>query len=93
MNPAALFLRMLIWASAGSFCQVQAGGGRSDNTSSETALAIERAPAQVKESGFQQLLSNEALKQWRQCGPGRFMLTNGEAIGEGGMGQIGRAHV
>ena len=36
--------------------------------------------------GFKSLFSDEALKQWRQCGPGRFVVSNGVARGEGGMG-------
>jgi hypothetical protein len=36
--------------------------------------------------GFVSLFSDDALKQWRQCGPGRFVVTNGVATGEGGMG-------
>jgi hypothetical protein len=36
--------------------------------------------------GFKLLFTDEALKQWRQCGPGRFTVTNGVATGEGGMG-------
>jgi Domain of Unknown Function (DUF1080) len=36
--------------------------------------------------GFRFLFTDETLKQWRQCGPGRFMVTNGVATGEGGMG-------
>ncbi len=36
--------------------------------------------------GFEALFSAAALKQWRQCGPGRFSVTNGVATGEGGMG-------
>src|ERR1700757_5003788 len=39
-----------------------------------------------KKAGFELLLSQEALKDWRQCGPGRFTFTNGVATGEGGMG-------
>ena len=39
-----------------------------------------------KKAGFELLLSPEALKDWRQCGPGRFTFTNGVATGEGGMG-------
>jgi len=35
---------------------------------------------------FIPLFSNENLKQWRQCGPGRFVMTNGIATGQGGMG-------
>jgi hypothetical protein len=86
MNPAALFVGIVIWASVASSSLVQAGDDRSDTTSSETALATQRASASVEESGFRQLLSNEALKQWRQCGPGGFTVTNGVASGEGGMG-------
>jgi hypothetical protein len=36
--------------------------------------------------GFVSLFSDSALKHWRQCGPGRFVLTDGVATGEGGMG-------
>ncbi len=35
---------------------------------------------------FVPLFSDDALKHWRQCGPGRFIVTNGVATGEGGMG-------
>jgi hypothetical protein len=35
---------------------------------------------------FVPLFSAEALKSWRQCGPGRFVVTKGVAAGEGGMG-------
>jgi hypothetical protein len=37
-------------------------------------------------AGYYPLFSAEALPQWRQCGPGRFVVTNGIATGEGGMG-------
>jgi hypothetical protein len=36
--------------------------------------------------GFFFLFSDTALKEWRQCGPGKFTVTNGVATGEGGMG-------
>ena len=39
-----------------------------------------------RQNSFQDLFSTEALTQWRQCGPGRFTVTNGIATGEGGMG-------
>jgi len=39
-----------------------------------------------EEKGFLLLFEENALKQWRQCGPGRFTVTNGIATGEGGMG-------
>src|SRR5947208_12930257 len=53
-----------------------------------SALAsVSASPAVSNEdAGFEQLLSSEALKQWRQCGPGRFTFTNGIATGQGGMG-------
>ena len=38
------------------------------------------------ESGFIPLFSREALTHWKQCGPGRFVVENGVATGEGGMG-------
>jgi len=38
------------------------------------------------EHGFQPLLSGAALKEWKQCGPGRFAVADGVATGEGGMG-------
>ena len=38
------------------------------------------------DSGFIPLLTGTALKNWRQCGPGKFTVTNGIATGEGGMG-------
>src|SRR5439155_14336450 len=55
---------------------------------SGAALAsVSASPAVSNEdAGFEQLFSSEALKQWRQCGPGRFTFTNGVATGEGGMG-------
>jgi len=38
------------------------------------------------EQGFVALLADEALKDWKQCGPGRFALKDGVASAEGGMG-------
>src|SRR5712672_555822 len=48
--------------------------------------AQERIVATDERDGFKHLFSDEALKQWRQCGPGRFIVSNGVATGEGGMG-------
>src|SRR6266704_576522 len=48
--------------------------------------AQERTVATDERDGFKYLFSDEALKQWRQCGPGRFIVSNGVATGEGGMG-------
>lgn len=44
------------------------------------------APHASTEPGFIDLLDPQALTDWRQCGPGRFAVTNGVATGEGGMG-------
>jgi len=44
------------------------------------------APEAAAEAGFVPLLAAQALKHWRQCGPGRFVVTNRVATGEGGMG-------
>jgi hypothetical protein len=38
------------------------------------------------EKGFVPLFSGENLKHWKQCGPGRFVVKDGVATGEGGMG-------
>ena len=38
------------------------------------------------EQGFTALLAEDALKDWTQCGPGRFAVTSGVAKAEGGMG-------
>ena len=38
------------------------------------------------EAGFVSLLSEAALKDWKQSGPGRFKVENGVATAEGGMG-------
>ena len=38
------------------------------------------------EQGFIALLSDNALKDWKQCGPGRFAVASGVATAEGGMG-------
>ena len=45
-----------------------------------------RGASRASESGFVPLLSTKALPKWRQCGPGQFVVTNGIATGEGGMG-------
>ncbi len=37
-------------------------------------------------AGVVQLFTDDALKLWRQCGPGKFVVTNGVVTGEGGMG-------
>ncbi len=38
------------------------------------------------EEGFIALFSEAALKDWKQCGPGKFTVRDGVATGEGGMG-------
>jgi len=44
------------------------------------------APRAHDDTGFVSLFSQEALAYWRQCGPGRFVVKDGVATGEGGMG-------
>src|SRR5882724_1102466 len=45
-----------------------------------------RAWPASKEESLVPLLRETTLKEWRQCGPGRFTFSNGVATGEGGMG-------
>ena len=48
---------------------------------------LDEIPSPVAgEEGFTPLLMGEILKDWRQCGPGKFTVENGVASGEGGMG-------
>ena len=48
---------------------------------------LDEVPSPVAdEQGFTTLLSGEAIKAWKQCGAGRFIVENGVAAGEGGMG-------
>lgn len=49
-------------------------------------LCLISAAASDEKDGFSNLFSDDALKQWRQCGPGHFNVTNAIATGEGGMG-------
>jgi len=57
----------------------------SDDATGKTRTTTTRLEA-IEKRDFIQLFSEENLKQWRQCGPGRFVVTNGVATGEGGMG-------
>src|SRR5262245_31140213 len=59
------------------------------------ALALDACAASVSaasaedakdKEGFLSLFSDATLTNWRQCGPGRVVVTNGIATGEGGMG-------
>jgi len=38
------------------------------------------------EEGFIPLLDGAAVRDWKQCGPGKFTVADGVASGEGGMG-------
>ena len=49
------------------------------------ALGLSGTATQAADA-FLPLFSDNALKEWRQCGPGRFVVTNGIATGERGMG-------
>jgi hypothetical protein len=57
---------------------------------------LDEIPSPVAdEQGFIPLLAGEPLKDWKQCGPGRFIVENGVVTGEGGMGlwwHAGRAY-
>jgi hypothetical protein len=48
--------------------------------------SVSQGTLDLDESGFIHLLLDGHLPEWRQCGPGRFVVTNGVATGEGGMG-------
>ena len=43
-------------------------------------------PGENDETGFVDLFSAEALKNWRKCGPGKFTIPAGVAWSTGGMG-------
>ena len=72
MNGRAVLVSIGLVAALGSCSKIQ-------NTSSEPTRPDE-------ESGFASLFSAEALPHWKQCGPGRFIVHDGVATGEGGMG-------
>ena len=57
----------------------------SNSSPSQHPPQAETAPSK-QDVGFLFLFSEPALKEWRQCGPGKFTVTNGIATGEGGMG-------
>lgn len=48
--------------------------------------AMQDVPSATNDVGFVPLLTGPAAGQWKQCGPGRFVLRDGVATGEGGMG-------
>jgi hypothetical protein len=48
-------------------------------------MAIIPSPV-MSEDGFIPLLTDATLKDWKQCGPGKFQVQNGVATAEGGMG-------
>jgi hypothetical protein len=54
------------------------------NPADDQVLTV--VPQADNEKGFISLFTDEALKHWRQCGPGRFVVKDGIATGEGGMG-------
>jgi hypothetical protein len=73
-------------ATIPGFVAVAISGSDKLNGAESANQAQERAVVSYERDGFQSLFSDEALKQWRQCGPGRFVVSNGVARGEGGMG-------
>ena len=68
---AGLFIRISVWGMAALVWPAYPGAN---------------LPPSKSETGFVYLFSKESLKDWRQCGPGRFVMTNGIATGQGGMG-------
>lgn len=58
----------------------------SDGSITQSAQQPQTSPSKKEDDGFLFLFSDSALKEWRQCGPGKFMVTNGIAMGKGGMG-------
>jgi len=65
---------------------VSLNANSAQRTSASGAAPAKTASTTEDERGFQLLLTDEALKSWRQCGPGKFTVANGVATGEGGMG-------
>jgi len=58
-----------------------------DVSGAERLLDLQTADTiALEESGCLHLLLDEELPRWRQCGLGRFVVTNGVATGVGGMG-------
>src|SRR5947207_922611 len=57
-----------------------------DSKANGAQTASEKRTPVSDEKGFERLFSDPALKQWQQCGPGRFVVSNGVATGEDGMG-------
>lgn len=48
--------------------------------------AMRAIPSATNEFGFAPLFIGQSTNQWKQCGPGRFLLRDGVATGESGMG-------
>ena len=66
----------------------QPGGPRISNPTAPAEPKHETSASDNAEAspGYVTIFSDDTIKQWRQCGPGRFVVTNGVATGEGGMG-------
>ncbi len=57
---------------------------QSGQAGADEILAL--VPRAYDDTGFLPLFLEKTLKHWRQCGPGRFVVKDGVATGEGGMG-------
>jgi len=76
----------VVWGASFQLAQAQdrrekAEGDVEAGKTGSTAVRL----ASIVQRDFIPLFSQENLKQWRQCGPGHFTVTNGVATGEGGM--------
>lgn len=74
------------WGMIGLMVFTGGCGSSSSTKSAERPVAKAAIPAEGDERGFIPLLSADALPQWKQSGPGRFVVSDGMATGEGGMG-------
>ena len=51
-----------------------------------SSCSVDAPSSADDEKGFINLLAGDSLKHWKQCGPGRFVVEDGVATGESGMG-------
>jgi hypothetical protein len=69
-----------------SACRNSPVPGQAASAPADSAENLAPAFGADDDTGFLPLFTEEALPQWRQCGPGRFVVQDGVATGEGGMG-------
>jgi hypothetical protein len=87
MKPSIFLFAILSSALAAPVLSPGAEQVFQDLTASNRTNALSSTSAVNRpEAGFIPLFSDEVLSKWRQCGPGQFVVTNGVATGQGGMG-------